>query len=207
MIPAIQTNSLQAKSRLLATAKLTAMPRLVSDQDWPIADPEVNKATLVKLLDTATQVAVSDGNVLYRDGSPYDGSYFLVKEGFICYYMEYVVHAAHFEGTHSVTQTSVWRSLSPSVPRGLPAHVVFKYLVPKYPAVMSDRIQTERGRDFWIDLMAQALEKNLSVEIVPLTTRKVFPIKSQEELREWVATKSGAWGLQHEQIRFLIKRN
>jgi hypothetical protein len=184
------------------------MPRLLSEQDWPIADEEVNRATLAKLLPNATELETIEGNKLYREGTAYNGSYFFVKAGLIVYYMEYEVHAAHFSGLHSVTQTSVWRKLGAGVPKGLASHVLFKYLVPKYPAVMSDKIQTDRGRDFWVDLMGDALDKKLIVELVILNKNVVIPITSEKDLNAFTQGDFNAWGkgLQYEQLRFLIRK-
>jgi hypothetical protein len=184
------------------------MPRLLSEQDWPIADEEVNRATLAKLLPNATELETIEGNKLYREGTAYDGCLFLQQEGFISYYMEYLVHSAHFNEVHSVTQTSVWRSLSPANPENIASYVMFKYLVPKYPAVMSDKIQTERGRDFWVSIMSKALKKNLVVELVALHKNLVIPITSDAELRQFTRGDLNAWGkgLQYEQLRFLIRK-
>lgn len=164
--------------------------------------------TLVKLLPSATEIETIEGKKLYREGTAYNGSYFLVKAGLIGYYMEYEVHAAHFEGLHSVTQTSVWRKLGAGVPKGMASRGLFKYLVPKYPAVMSDKIQTDRGRDFWVDIMGDALEKNLAVELVVLNKNTVIPITSEKDLNTFTNGDFNARGkgLQYEQLRFLIRK-
>lgn len=209
-LPSLETNKLGAKSRLLQTHCVEAMPRLISDQYWPIADAEVNKDTLAKLLPVATELETRNGFKLYREGTAYDGSYFLVKPdgSSIVYYMEYLVHAAHFSGLHSVTQTSIWRKIGAGVPRGLASNVLFKYLVPRYPAVMSDKIQTTRGRDFWVEIMQEALAKNLTVELVDIIKNEVFPVKTEHDLDMWQQDKTPAWGWgeRYEQLRFVIRK-
>jgi hypothetical protein len=73
---------------------------------------------------------------------------------------------------------------------------------------MSDKIQTDRGRDFWVDLMGDALDKKLIVELVILNKNVVIPITSEKDLNAFTQGDFNAWGkgLQYEQLRFLIRK-
>lgn len=66
----------------------------------------------------------------------------------------------------TVTQCVLWRD--PSITGLIPqvtSKVFFGYLLKHYPTVMSDRLQTEAGHDFWIGRMAEASSKGFRVGI------------------------------------------
>lgn len=192
--------------------KVTAMPYLCDSTDFGLSDETANKKYAAKLMakpHTAIR-DLNDGVVLYRSGSATDGSLFLYNPAtqLIGYFVRYETANKKLVG-HSVTQVAVWRSLEEPKSRGLALWVVFDYFLKHYPAIMSDKMQTDRGRDFWIDLISQALARGHRVALADFNLHKVHEIENHAELRLWNSGSgdaTDAWGQlnRHMALRFII---
>lgn len=76
-----------------------------------------------------------------------------------------IEHLKSLQG-ESVTQVEVWRKRGMSIPAGITRHVFFNVLLKRYKYVVSDRAQTERGRDFWFDRLAEADQLGFRIGII-----------------------------------------
>lgn len=192
--------------------KLLAMPSLCDTTDFGLSDESFNRSQGLKWLKrNPTIVEKLPNSTLYRVGSHEQGFFFLWEpaEKLVGYYIRYEVKRSKFHGV-SVTQTALWRSLTSPDSEDMTRHVVFSILLEEYPAIMSDQIQTEEGRRFWLDLMTKALTRKYKVSLVNFLSRKILDINSSAELRLLSTSSSDnpwSWNsTKHRSIRFMIYR-
>jgi hypothetical protein len=200
---------------------IVAIPSLCDDEDFDLADPAKNRRKLTGLMarrptQWGDDNELGEGLVLYRLGTPggTGGSVFLTATdpggSLIAYFMEYKRITKSVIGS-SVTQTKVWRARGMGVPSGFVQGMMLGPLLDEFGAVMSDRLQTEDGKDLWVDFMGLALREKLHVALVDLPHRQVRPLRSSSDLREWSADTKGAgpWAWhsrKHQGLRFLISK-
>lgn len=90
-------------------------------------------------------------------------------------------------------QVLVWRKpIKTSVyAAGFAKHVFWNVLFSKYKMLVSDSQQTHKGRDFWIFIVGDALDKGKKVRLFETNTTEVWDVSSKEELAEKAHT---VWG-------------
>ena len=109
-------------------------------------------------------------------------------------------------GSLSVTQVKVWRG--DGAPSGITKKIFFRLLKIK-PVIMSDSMQTIRGKDFWKDRMRDGVNDNLNVGLADLTENIVSWFDPHiQSYDAWLADHEDAWGYEdaHKDFRFLISR-
>lgn len=195
--------------------RMQAMPSLCDSTDFGLSNKYFNRKTglnylrhnpnLVKVLSTNTN--------LYQVEDKGNGFYFTwnTEKQLITYFMHYKMLNKKLINTPSITQTALWRMHLDGATKGLTYEMIFKVLLHKYPAILSDKLQTDDGRDFWIGLMDYALVKSYKVGLVDFNNSKVLPISSNAALRLWLTDASAtcAWSynsLKHQGLRFVIYR-
>ena len=190
--------------------RVSAMPSLCDSTDFGLSKEAYNRAQGQTWLKRNPEIVLQlSTTTLYRVGDDANGFYFLwnPQERMVGYFMRYkVLHKTLL--AKSVTQTSVWRSLEEADAKGLTFKVIFEILLPKYKILLSDKLQTERGRDLWIDLITQSLTKGFKVGLADFNARKVHNIASRAMLRLWDTDDSSAWSWfsnKHQGLRFFIR--
>jgi hypothetical protein len=87
--------------------------------------------------------------------------------------------------------------------------VFFEVLLKRFPAVMSDTLQTTEGRDFWIGVVAEAKGRGLHVEMADFSTQQIIPYDAQKnpDILQWL-TVVDPWGLgqTYKNRRLIIRR-
>lgn len=167
-------------------------PQLISplDEGHPIL-VKVQQACLKALLDNKAKKVGSWNTIpLWLTGSDKDGCYFLAEadtkaQDGILYFVKYsVVRLPRAAGLGAaVRQVLVWRNPKVGVgPAGVAHHVFFNVLLPKYGALVTDRLQTQRGQQFWEFAVAEALRRGLIVELLNQSKQKTKRVHSTEEL-------------------------
>lgn len=191
--------------------EILAMPSLCDSTTFGLDVEDYNRKQGLSWLKRKPQLVEELPHTkLYRVGDPHNGFFFLwdAEEQLVGYYMRYKVKTTKLHGV-SVTQTALWRSLTAKDTKGLTHHIVFDLLLKEYVALLSDQIQTERGRDFWIDLMTQAIGK-YDVSLVDFNAQLVHTILLGAELRLWLSDPDDnpwSWySMKHRGLRFMIAR-
>jgi len=77
------------------------------------------------------------------------------------------------------TQLAVWRGAT--TPPGLPGSVFWQIIFPRHGQAASDSSQTQGGRIFWRDRIAEALTKGLQCLVVDTKDGRSMPITSMED--------------------------
>lgn len=168
-----------------------------------------NRKKLELYLKQETEVLEEDESYKFFLAGSWDTFGYLVKydkkENEIVYLCKFQVVNLEPIFSKVVTQTEVWRALK-SMP-GIAKRVFFDILLPKYGAILSDKIHTERGKDFWINCLGEALAKGLDVGVV---AGKQFYEKPKDLSLGSFLSEVDTWkkGLENkerdEQIQFVI---
>ncbi len=193
------------KTSATGRLRVTALPQLISGQDFGLSDVENNKKMLAELKSDPTFKQVKIGSTLLGQVSDRLGlTLFFENRSLIRYYVQ--VTKAQFSGIpNAVVQTAVWRTPASGVAPGLTSKV-FNRLIEKYGAIVSDKLHTDRGRDFWIDQLALAFDHGRKVGF--LNKGQLVEIDAQEDLSRYLDSKnfSYGWGdnAQFQNYRFVI---
>lgn len=189
---------------------LTAMPSLCDSTDFGLSEEKKNREMANKLVKKDCVVAFQyRGFSINRVGDLHNGHLFLInlESKLIDYYVRYKTNNKKLLG-RTVTQTALWRSSE--APAGLAQFAVFNYFLKTYPAIMSDALHTEYGKEFWSRLMFEALRTQHDVALANFNMQKVHQIKTAAELRLWATgadEHDNAWSWysrKHEALRFVI---
>lgn len=192
--------------------KIIAMPSLCDVEDFGLSNIEFNQAKAQKLLrsNPVLQGEPATGLKLYRKGSHTDGTFFVVDESeTIIYYRVYTEIRSQPLGP-SVTQTSVWRALTGGLPSGFVGGMMLGPLLEEYGILLSDRIQTERGKELWVTTMSIALRSGHEVGLFNMRNNTLHEFSSQD-LTRWSSEPSedNPWSfnsMKHQGLRFFIKK-
>ncbi len=190
--------------------EIEAMPSLTDSTDFGLTNDGLNRKLLDSLLKKKPKVLEDRGDsVLYVTGNE-KGYYFLVEDQRIAYLSKYQKSNKKMVGHSTVTQVAVWLALdAPLSAGGTVTNTIFKHMLPRFGAIMSDRIQTLDGRRLWIRLLALGLKYNYHVALADFHGRRVLEIGSMAELRLWDQIKDGIWSWnsnKHQGLRFLISK-
>lgn len=188
---------------------LETPPQIVNPTDFGLGDDAANRAFAERLL-KRKQETLEDhpGYQLFLTGDMNNGYLALYNkaEKMLGYVIKYKVeHRALLGGT--VTQVMLWRDPGmPYVP-GITRHVFFDYLLTRWPMVMSDALQTERGREFWLSRLAEASIGPYDIGLVDFGRHQVDWWDRTISAGDWIK-QMNAWGTHHrfQNMRCVIKR-
>lgn len=187
-----------------------AMPWISdSGNDFGLGDERTNRKKLDLYLQNKTEVLEEDGDFEFFLSGSWEESGYLIKwekkTRLIYYYCKFQVSGPTKFFPHILTQTEVWRAMTQ--PDGMARKFLFDFLYPKYQAVTSDRIHTERGKEFWITILATANNKGLGIAVVDRD--RIFTKPKEMSLRDFIEEvntwKSGKENKEREmQIQFMF---
>jgi hypothetical protein len=189
--------------------EITSAPYLLDPTHFNLKDPESNKRRLQDFYDKYPNKKIG----LHRE-LPLIEFTVSEKESYIVlvHPTSAILYLVHLKAeklpqltSSSVTQVEVWRRLGAPQARGLAKFVVFSILLHRYKYIVSDKSQTERGRDFWIDLLGDAASLGHKVGV----TLDDDPVewKGDTAYEQWMRlVETEAWGTEnkHFYTRFVI---
>ncbi len=118
--------------------------------------------------------------------------------------MEYVT-ASHGMFGNCATQIKVWATIAPGMV-GIAADIFFNTMLAEYDTMVSDRVQTDDGRKFWLRRMAEALQKGMYIGLLDHGTTIAYDPKIS--WNQWLAQVDG-WGKNpehHERLFYITKK-
>ena len=192
--------------------EISSAPYLIDPIEFGLSDLAKNQSKLAFFKGTYTSKVVGSYNAIslieYTKSSTESFSVMECEEEIV-----YLVHLKvtvlpHFP-TPTVTQVEVWRKVGggSSLSRGLPQYVFEHILMKRYKYVVSDQAQSERGRDFWIDVMDQMTRKQHDVGVFDVD-ESTIDWCPKGGYSFWIRNKEQeSWGkeFKHEFIRFVIR--
>lgn len=183
---------------------LTEMPGMAEPIDFGLGDAEWNRLEAIRILNSGQIIEETPLGVLmwgHDEIACVDPQakriryYAALKNGKL----------ANF----AVTQVAVWRERGNHGTVGMPQAVIFNNILKKWPIIVSDYLQTSRGKAFWENLMAEAVAKNYRVAVTHLGDNSIIwydPV--EQNFTDWLSEWQGAWGYKddHQNFRFLISQ-
>jgi hypothetical protein len=137
---------------------------------------------------------------MYKSG----GNYFCLDDKIqqITYNMIYKVDNKKQLGGQYVWQSAVWASPDELYLDGIPAKMLFEYLLPVFKTIVTDSEQSFDGKRFWEKCISKAFAKELNIYFFDFQTKELIEMKSPEHWKDFKQT-SNIWG---ETNKHLMKR-
>ena len=195
--------------------EISSAPYLIDSVTFGLADSKKNLKKLeeLKQLPSKSVGSFKRYPLIEYIKSPTESFIVLELDGEIAYLVHLKAEKLKQFPVPSVTQIAVWRSLlKGTVTSGLPKFVFEKILLRRYQYIVSDTAQSDRGKDFWILRLGDAVNSGHEVGVfdVDEPADKIIWVSTQREFEDWMKVhQAHAWGKvfnHHEQIRFVIKR-
>lgn len=175
-------------------------------------DDDTNRELTAKLMRKVSEV-IEDHNEysIVRTGDGYNGWYLLFdKKTKLSDYMIKYEHRNYkwLVDNGAVTQCILWRRFGSIFTQGITQKVFFDILLPRYGAIMSDIQQTDYGHNFWIDRLAQAISKNLSVGLANVMMHSVEWYEGDYTgIKNWIKQKDAFKAdRKYRDLRYIIKQ-
>lgn len=180
---------------------LFEMPYLMdSDVDFGLPYDKLNRRRLELLMHRNPQTLE-----IYKSGTLYglEDTIFFVTQGrnLIDYFMQYIKFNHPIFG-NLATQVKLWRRSGLGV-KGLTGVVFYDHMLRNFDTMISDRVQSDDGRRFWIDRMGESYLDGKLVAIIDNQDVKIMD--STVGLENWLSMVDG-WGkmITHRERRFVI---
>jgi hypothetical protein len=191
--------------------EVLAMPGLCDVTDFGLSNEAFNTKKAKQLMARPKEEIfdLGDDVKVWRSGDEGQGNIFLYNPtvNLIGYFLHYKRMDKKLSGL-TVTQTMLWRAKQEPKANGITNRIVFDYLLRNYPAILSDRLQTIHGREFWLRLMMQAITLKHKVNVVDYNSQKMEPVTMSELRLMDSGHDEDFWGFgnRYQAIRFMISR-
>lgn len=180
--------------------KATAMPQIVGDTDFGLEDPVKNRKMLKELLSRKSLTEVSavtahPGTKIYTTESGEHGRVFVhdLELDRVVYYVQFV--KKKILGRPATRQIKLWRSRTAGdLVQGITRAVFFQHLLPIQGALVSDGQQTMRGKEFWIQRVAEARAGGFHVYVVDQNQRAYQKLTDRRQIDK-IDQDDSVWGL------------
>lgn len=191
---------------------ITESPQLSDPDTFGLDNESKNKAMLVRL--EADKVSVLEQGPVYELFETKKGpNRFIVlknkNRGTIDYMINHIAVNTKPLGK-TVTQVKLWRNMNSPGAAGITKRMFYDVLLKRFGTIVSDRIQTVRGKEFWIIRLAESTGLGFKVGLLDETKKivKWFDPK-HEDYQDWIGRmETEGWGLDdhYADMRFVITR-
>lgn len=176
---------------------LAEIPQIIPPEDFDLSDETENrKACAILLKDYKLKLLSDDfkhGSKLYT----IKNAIFLENGGLLVYYVKYETNNYKLINKPVISQTVLWRKRGLDVTTdsiGMPTRVFFDCVLNLTGIVATDKQQTEQGRDFWFDRIAQAYDRNYHVYFLSvLYLHELRELKTYQEFTD-LLNNNVIWG-------------
>ena len=169
--------------------ELFEMPQVLTYAvDWGLSDDIKNKRRADMLLhDNPSVLREFSSGKLYKTNT----EVFFISNAtsLIDYYMKYKVAQIQHLG-NCATQIKVWRRAGIGV-KSLTSLVFYDIMLGEFDTMVSDREQSQDGKRFWIDRLAESLSDGRSIGLIDKQT--IIPYDQSLSFPVWLKTVNG-WG-------------
>jgi hypothetical protein len=195
-------------------SRLEEAPRRIEQPaTTPFDDPGHNQQFAAKTLKREVEeIERGPGYRIIRTGDGHRGWIMLYNEAEkkADYTIQYLTRQWPFLNSRTVTQVITWRDATSPFAANITKHIFYDVLLDRYPAIMSDLVQTPQGNDFWRRRMLDASQKGLRVGVVQVNQRTVdwFDPSAGLSLGQWLGPPSKTYdsAKHYEMIRYLIMK-
>lgn len=193
--------------------ELTEASREVQPTNFGLDDPARNQAFVRKNLPRVVEVIEQTPDYeIARTGDGQHGWIFLYnkRDQTVDYVVQYATRNWPWLANRSVTQCLLWRDDTSPFVGGITKRMFFDYLLPRYGIIISDRLQTAGGHDFWRRRMTDAVANGFRVGVAYLNEHHVrwYDAVKDGGYRGWLQAQD-TYGSQrkHEAIRYVIAQH
>jgi len=168
---------------------LMEMPQLTTnDVDWGLPEDRLNRRRVGSLLhNNPPPIRNFSSGKLYKTSQEV---FFVSNDtGLIDYYMKFENGTILGLG-YCATQVKVWRRAGIGV-RNLTSVVFYEIMLGEFDTMVSDRIQTEDGRRFWIDRLSESNADDRQIGVID--NKKIQPYAHTMTFPNWISSVDG-WG-------------
>ena len=192
-------------AKFLEIDVLCESPRFSSPDEFGLDDHRMNETKAKILLADKNCKLVSKSLNLYKVCPDEDGKNVMFITGYggkvITYYVSWEIEKLSLLPKESITQVAVWKS----VIQGNTAMGLFwKYIFSKTKLAVSDRVQTEDGKRFWMRAVDQAVKKGYYCYLLNFKRKRVIELdKGNDSFFKLSHTSYGDYS-EHELYRWCI---
>ena len=171
---------------------LNESPMKLAPTSFSFDDRQFNQAKLIEYSQNIQTIIFETGNYrIFQTGTNHNGRIILENKDLktIDYILEFVVTNGFWLDV-AVTQTLVWRSPNPKI-NNIASKIFWDILFVRYPAILSDGMQTVEGNKFWFRRMYEASQKGLAVAIVDELRNELIWYKPIDgDIRLWISNSN-----------------
>lgn len=166
---------------------LTEMPRLISDFSTHLDRIETNKSFTKSVMNAGYDVLEETDKYLFILNS--NENYMVIdKETGLTSFLCELEYPTHFKLSGDyVTQAMIWRSKG-NTPNNIVFKTFFDYILPSHTGVISDIVQSEKGRTMWYRLMDKANSMGKTIQYYEGGNIETF---DGGNLFDWIEEKKG----------------
>jgi len=181
-------------------------PRFSPPDEFGLDDHKMNEMSAKVLLSNKNCKNITKN--LYSVEPDEDGNNILFMTGYggkvITYYVKWKIEKLSLLPSPSITQFILWKS----VIQGDTAMSLFwRYIFSKTNLAVSDRVQTEDGKRFWMRAVDQAIDKGYFTYLLDFTQKRIIYLdKGNDSFFKLSHTSYGDYG-KHENYRWCISKN
>jgi len=161
--------------------------------DWGLNDPKRNLRRATALLhNNPTLIETNKFGSFYRLAGAYGGGEFAhisATSSLITYYMKYESKTRADLG-RCATQVKVWMTIAPGM-TSIAKDTFFKIMLAEFNTMISDRIQTDDDRRFWMRRMAEAISNGMRVGMIDVNT--IMDYDPSIDFQTWI-NSIDSWG-------------
>lgn len=181
--------------------QVEALPQLVDPTDFNLNNKTSNSKFLLDLRKKPSKKKVGSLKLrnkqmvpIWQSGGLNDKGYFWIE------FQDHLVWLVKFEllrrtwlPKQSTTQVALWRGGSVLLPRATSSKLFFTIVFKRTGCMLSDRLQTEEGKRFWLDRMGDAIEDGLHVGLADFDNQTVTEVSTVDEINDLANI---SWGLE-----------
>jgi hypothetical protein len=131
------------------------------------------------------------GGNIYSFGDTSNGYLVMVENDKVVYFARH--RAIKHNGFKLGRQVLLWRDRNTNATAGFAAHAFFKYLLPKYSALVADQLQTPDGKRFWLVALNMAMNQGHHVYFLDRrsTPNRLVELNTPQDVKHY---ESDMWG-------------
>lgn len=175
------------------TEPLFEMPVLhTKPEDFGLNDPAVNHSEYQRLADSDYHAIEETSTFVFAYAVGHNLEFFVLnlRDRALVYYVEATPLVVPKLG-NCATQVVLWRRAGAGM-QSITTRVFYEELLGKFDSVISDKCQTNDGRRFWIDRMAESAHKGFTVGF--LNEENVVSVYDPAmPIQQWLTAHNG-WG-------------
>lgn len=188
--------------------EISSAPYLIDPIDFGLGNEAINKKAKLQRFKKQYQYKVVghyNGLELVEFRVSNKESYIITEQD------EEITYLVHLQSeklkplsSESVTQAEVWRLLTSPETRGIAPYIFIHILLKRFKYVVSDSIQTEKGKDFWIAMLATCNKEGYRVGVI---VEDDLTWSEHQTFQTWIRIMiNTGWGKDdfHEKISFVI---